>query len=275
MASRTRRRLVLGVGLVAAPALAASIAYACVSLATLSVSNGTGTVGQTVSGTGTGFSGMMGTVGTNVSATPSPVEIHFGSRSGDVVWTGLPNGTGQISFAFNLPQVAPGQHVIFATQTSATGTAVGGTPARGLVEVVAAPAPVETPAPAAVETAAPQPSAAVTPAPARVARAAAPAPAVVTPTPAPVVTPAPAVEATPAPAPAVVTPAPAVAVPAPVAVAPAPARRSVMVSMSGGSDGSPWLAIGLVGMGLVLSLGATALVIAGRRERKAPVAARR
>jgi hypothetical protein len=48
-----------------------------------------------------------------------------------------------------------------------------------------------------------------------------------------------------------------------------------MVSMADDGDGSPWLAIALVGLGLVLSLGATALVLAGRRERKAPAAARR
>ncbi|MGQ0521922.1 MAG: hypothetical protein ACT4PX_12350, partial [Actinomycetota bacterium] len=69
--------------------------------------------------------------------------------------------------------------------------------------------------------------------------------------------------------------------PAPVAApasdtTPVPARRSVMVSMSGdSSDGSPALAIALVGMGLLLALGASAVVLAGRRERRAPAGARR
>jgi len=48
-----------------------------------------------------------------------------------------------------------------------------------------------------------------------------------------------------------------------------------MVSMSGGDDGSPVLTIALVGIGLVLALGASALVLAGRRDRKAPASARR
>lgn len=272
MASRARRRLLVGFGVIAGPALAASIAYACVSLATLNLNSSTGPVGQTVSGTGSGFSGMMGGVATNVPETPSPVEIHFATRSGDVVWTGLPSSAGQISFSFELPQVAPGQYVIFATQNTANGTAVGGTPARGLVEVVAETAPAPAPAPAAPETAAPQASAAPAAAPAPAPRRA-PAPARVAPaTPAP----APAVAAaTPAPVPAVAAAAPASDSAASPAVAVAPPARSVMVSMSGGSDASPWLAIGLVGMGLALSLGATALVLAGRRERKAPVGARR
>ncbi|HVL93449.1 MAG TPA: hypothetical protein VM264_08895, partial [Acidimicrobiales bacterium] len=97
----------------------------------------------------------------------------------------------------------------------------------------------------------------------------------------PVAAPAPAPAATPAPVAAPVTPAPEVA-PAPAAPAPAPAatpaetpaRRSVMVSMDS-DGGSPWLAIALVGLGLVLSLGATALVLAGRRDAKAPVGTRR
>jgi len=48
-----------------------------------------------------------------------------------------------------------------------------------------------------------------------------------------------------------------------------------MVSMSNESDGSPALAIALVGIGLVLALGASAVVLAGRREGKAPARVRR
>jgi len=72
------------------------------------------------------------------------------------------------------------------------------------------------------------------------------------------------VVATPARA-SVVAPAPAVA----------PSGRSVMVSMSGDDGGSPVLAIVLTGAGLLLSLGATAVAVAARRERKAPATARR
>jgi len=48
-----------------------------------------------------------------------------------------------------------------------------------------------------------------------------------------------------------------------------------MVSMAGDGGGSSTLAIALVGVGLVLALGATAIVVAGRRDRKDPAVARR
>jgi hypothetical protein len=48
-----------------------------------------------------------------------------------------------------------------------------------------------------------------------------------------------------------------------------------MVSMASDSDGSPALAIALVGVGLLLALGASAVVLAGRRDRKAPAKASR
>ncbi|MEO7837403.1 MAG: hypothetical protein ABIS21_07165 [Acidimicrobiales bacterium] len=45
--------------------------------------------------------------------------------------------------------------------------------------------------------------------------------------------------------------------------------------MSDDSNGSPALAIALVGVGLVLALGASALVLSNRRPSKAPAGARR
>lgn len=276
--SRVKRIWALGLGVVAVPVLVASIAYACTSLATLSMQS-SGAESQTVSGTGKGFS---------TNATSSPVEIHFGSRSGQVVWTGSPSASGEIAYSFQVPQVAPGQYAIIATQTAANGNAVGGTPARAAFEVTGPPAAAAAPvqaAPVAEPTPAPAPQVIATPAAPVVrtptpvvrtpARSVAPAPAVATPAPAPApvaVAPAPVAPAPVAPA---VEAAPAPVAPAPAAEAPATDRRSVMVSMAGESDGSPWLAIGLVGMGLALSLGATALVIAGRRDRKSPAAARR
>jgi len=262
------------------------MAYACVSLATLSLSSDSGTVGSTVTGSGKGFSGMMGAVATNVPAQPSPVDIRFGSRSGPVLWTGLPSNTGEINFSFQVPASEPGEAVVFATQYNANGSAVSGTPARASFTVTAPPAAPAAPAAAVVEpapavTPAPAAAPAATPAPARVRvapratpTAAAPARAVA-PAPAPVVAPV-------APAPAPVTevaPAPVVAPVAPPAAeataAPAPARRSVMVSMASDSDGSPALAIALVGIGLVLALGASAVVLASRRDSKAAAGARR
>lgn len=248
------------------------MAYACVSLATLSLQTTNGTVGTTVTGTGKGFSGMMGAVSTNVPAQPAPVEIHFGARSGPVVWTGLPDGAGQIAFSFQVPASEPGQVVVFATQYTPTGAAVSGTPARATFTVDAPPA---APAPTQAAVVEPEPAVAA-PAPAAAPVAApAPAPRVRVATNAPAATPA----AAPAPAPAAATATPEIATPsAPVAdtiAAPTPARRSVMVSMATESDDSPALAIALVGVGLVLALGASALVLAGRRESKVPAGARR
>ncbi|MGH9154970.1 MAG: hypothetical protein ACRD1K_03770, partial [Acidimicrobiales bacterium] len=260
----------------AVPLLVASFAYACAALATLSVNPGSADAGQTVSGFGQSFSNTHG-------GAPSiePVVVRFNSRTGPVLWSGRPDNAGNISFSFVTPKVAPGQYTVIATQNNADGQPAPGTPARaafqvtGVAEPVVAPVVAAPSEPAAAPVAA-APVAAATPAPARVA---APAPAV-TPAPvaAPAVTPAPVAVATPvAPAPEAIAPAPVVTpAPAPAAAAPSetPARRSVMVSMAD-SGGSPWLAIALVGLGLVLSLGATALVLAGRRDAKAPVGARR
>ena len=250
------------------------MAYACVSLATLSLNTTNGAVGTTVTGSGKGFSGMMGAVSTNVPAQPAPVEIHFGSRTGPVLWTGVPDGSGQIAFSFQVPASEPGEVVIFATQSTPTGAAVSGTPARTVFTVDAPPA-----APAPTQQAVVEPEPAAAPAPvAAPAATPAPAPRVRVATRAPAATPAPAPAAAAPAVPAAVTPAPEVAAPvapAAEAAAPTPARRSVMVSMVGGSDGSPVLAIALVGVGLVLALGASAVVLAGRRESKAPAGARR
>lgn len=278
------RTLGLVAAAVAVPLLAASFAYACAALASLSVNPGAADAGQTVSGYGQSFSNTHGG-----SPSIEPVVVRFNSRTGPVLWSGRPDNSGNISFSFVVPKVTPGQYTIIATQNNADGQPAPGTPARAAFQVtgvaepvvaptVAAPPADPAPAPAAAPVVAPAPAPA--PAPARTT-----APArVSTPAPAPVATPAPVVAAAPEAVPApVVTPAPAPApavTPAPAAPAPAPAaetpeaRRSVMVSMAD-SDGSPWLAIGLVGLGLVLSLGATALVLAGRRESKAPVGARR
>lgn len=279
--SRARRVWLLGLGAVAVPVLVASIAYACTSLATLSMPD-SGPESGIVSGTGKGF---------NTGDTSSAVEIHFASRTGALLWSGRASSAGEIAYSFQIPQgTAAGQYAIIATQTLANGNAAGGTPARAAFQVTGTtPAAVTAPVAPAEQVGAVEPVATPAPAPAaapartpavRAPVVATRAPAAVTPAPV-VAAPAPVVAA---PAP-VVAPAPAVVTPAPVAPAPAPAaatpaetpasQRSVMVSMADDGNGSPWLAIGLVGLGLVLSLGATALVVAGRRDRKAPAAARR
>ena len=275
-----RKRVLFSAGLagVVVPLIVASFAYACTSLATLSVTPAEGTSGATIAGVGKNFIPH----GTDRPST-EPVVVRFNSRTGTPLWSGRPDASGNIAFSFTVPDVAPGQYTIIATQNDANGLPASGTPARvaftvapsAVQELPIAVAPADEPA-AAEPAPAAAPAETATPAPAtrptprvRVAPPAAPAPAA-TATPAPAAA-APAPEATPAP---VAEPAPAVT-PAPETPAAAPARRSVMVSMSDDSSGSPALAIALVGVGLVLALGASALVLASRRDRKAPARARR
>jgi hypothetical protein len=280
---KRRPLYLMAFGVIAVPLVAASIAYACSALASLSVTTQSADSGMTVTGSGKGFSNAHGG-----APSAEPVVLHLDSRTGPVLWSGRPDANGNVDFAFQVPRTAAGSYALIATQNNADGVPVSGTPARAAFTVAgpiseaiaaaeAAPAAETAAAPAAAPAAAATPAPVASPAPAATPRvrvapvtraaAAAPAPAA----PAPAVTPAPAVEATPAP---VVAPAPAVT-PVPEAAPATPARRSVMVSMSGGSDGSPALAIALVGVGLVLALGASALVLAGRRESKAPAKARR
>jgi hypothetical protein len=287
-----RRRLAIAVaGVVAVPVLAASIAYACGALASVSVSPASGDVGTLVQGSGRNFSDAHGS-----SPSAEPVYVRLGSRTGTILWEGRPDAAGNIAFAFTVPNVAPGSYTIVATQNNADGTPAGGTPARATFQVTGvvtapvaatpaipedpAPAPATAAAPAPAQTASPAPAA--TPAPATRTRVA-PAPAAAAaPAPAPAAAPAPAVatpapEATPAPA-AAAPAAPAVAAPAPAeesSPVTAPARRSATVDTASASSSTPWLAIGLVGVGLLLSLAASAMVLAGRREEKAPVEVRR
>ncbi|HET7486640.1 MAG TPA: hypothetical protein VFJ85_01830 [Acidimicrobiales bacterium] len=274
-------------GVVAIPLVAASIAYACSALASLSLTPSTGDVGATISGVGKGFSNSHGG-----APSSEPVKLHFNSRTGPVLWEGRPDAAGTVAFTFSVPRVAAGSYTLIATQTNADGQPAPGTPARAqftvagpLADSVAAElaAPVqstETAAPAAAPVAAPAPA----PAPAPAARTAtaprvrtAPAakPVVAAPAPVQVQAPAPAPEANTPPAP----PAPAVT-PAPVTpVAPAtpvtsPARRSATVAAAS-SDHSPALAIGFVVVGLLLVVGAVAMVVAGRRSSRARAEARR
>ena len=259
------------------PLVAVSMAYACSVLSTLAVEPGSGAVGQTITGSGRSFSRVeVGNV--------EPVEVHFATTDGPLLWTGRPDAGGNISFSFAVPQVSPGSYTIIATQRTPDGPFVAGTPARATFQVTGPAVQAATDAAVPFEPTSPEPAAAAAPAappaaaPAatprvRVAPVQAPAPAA-----APAVAPAPAAQPAPAttPAPeAVAPPAPAVT-PAPEsAPATSPARRSVMVSMSDDSSNSPALAIALVGVGLVLALGASALVLASRRDQRSAARVKR
>ena len=172
-----KRRAWLAVMLVAAGMLAvtAALAYACTVQPTMSLRDGSASSGGTVDGTGEFF-----------SKTGGPVQLHFNSLDSAVVWSGPADAVGRIAFRFEVPDVAPGDYTIVATQVSVTGQPVAGTPSRAPLTVVASQAPAGVPAPGAprrpAPRAAPQPdrSPAVPrtrrPSPARAPAARAPAP---------------------------------------------------------------------------------------------------
>ncbi|MGH9284275.1 MAG: hypothetical protein ACRD0M_01175, partial [Acidimicrobiales bacterium] len=66
----------------AAPVLAASLAYACAALATLNLASGSVDVGATVQGTGAGFSNTHGG-----AASAEPVAIRINKLNAAPVWT--------------------------------------------------------------------------------------------------------------------------------------------------------------------------------------------
>lgn len=132
---RLRRLLVVTFLAIVLPVGAASLAYACTALATLTVNTGSAAPGQTITGTGKGFNG--GGHGTPAGGTP--VELRWNTRNGPVVATApLLDAAGNISFSFAVPNVPAGQYVLIGVQTNpATGTPFYGTPARQAVRIVA------------------------------------------------------------------------------------------------------------------------------------------
>ena len=280
-----RKRGLVGVVSVAAVlAMVGAVAWACTPLASIRATPAQGAPGTNVTLTGSSF-----------DPKGASVNVYWGGASGVKVASAPISATGTFTANFAVPANAFGGNQVI-TAVPANGSAaptnamfvVQNAPlvpppslAQGTEEAPTVNEPVSAEAPAAspVATASPAPAAQaaprVRPAPTRTAapapRAAAPAP-VTPPAPAAPAAAAPAVEETPTP---VVEPAPAAAAPTPAAPPAAPARRSVMVSMASESDGSPALAIALVGIGLALALGASAVVLAGRRDRKAPATAKR
>ncbi len=257
-----RRSLIVGLGILAAPVVAASIAYACTALATLSLNPGQGDPGTTVNGVGRGF-----------SSVGEPVVVRLGGSNGQVLWSGRPDANGSANVSFQIPgSLTAGSYVIMATQNNADGQPIPGSPARSEFTVTGRPVESSTPPQPAAPTQQPASAPAAAPRGASsVAPTAAPAaqPAVagsVDPVTGQVVAPAAAASASAAPAAPGAAP---VAVPVPAVgsnrnTASNVAPRSTMVGTR--STGSPVLPMALVGAGLLLTLAATASVIAGRRR---------
>jgi len=112
----------------------AAAAWACTPLASIDLDDGdkgaaepsseddggtaTAQTGEVVEGSGRGF-------------TPGQaVEVHFNGKNGPLLWEGVPR-TGEFSFSFEAPNVAPGYYVVMAYNDTNAGD-----PARVVLRVV-------------------------------------------------------------------------------------------------------------------------------------------
>lgn len=154
----------LALSLVLVPMSAASLAYACTGLATISTSPGSAVAGATVTVDARGFAPHDPSDGRT-----SPAEIRMDSMTGPVIGTASPSSAksgGNFSVQITVPAVAAGDHVLIATQNGADGRPSYGTPARTVFTVD--PTPAAAPVAAAAAAPAAAPSAAVAAAPAAV-----------------------------------------------------------------------------------------------------------
>ncbi|MGH9069996.1 MAG: hypothetical protein ACRDX8_02215 [Acidimicrobiales bacterium] len=116
---------VLGASAVTAGTMVfAAAAWACTNLATLNLSSAQGAPGSQISLTGSSFTPSV------AGKIAPPVVLHFNSLTGPALATVHPNAAGDINASFTIPQAQPGDYVIVATQTTKSGSAEFGTPAR-------------------------------------------------------------------------------------------------------------------------------------------------
>ncbi|HWF52511.1 MAG TPA: hypothetical protein VG294_17850 [Solirubrobacteraceae bacterium] len=111
---------------VAVPLSFASLAYACGVLATVHFNHASTSPGASISAIGGNYS---------TAKTASLVVLRFNGRAGTVLWSGHPDANGSIHSTFTVPSVGPGYYLIFASQTTATGAPVAGTPGRAVLRI--------------------------------------------------------------------------------------------------------------------------------------------
>ncbi|MBW3626081.1 MAG: hypothetical protein KY412_00555 [Actinobacteria bacterium] len=118
-----------GVGIVAM-AFTAVAAMACTNLATLNLSSASGSVGDTVTVTGSSFSVPKG------DAPMVPVVLSWNGADGKVLAEVTPDSAGNISATFTVPEGQPGYYVLVASQKDAEGVDQYGTPARASYQIL-------------------------------------------------------------------------------------------------------------------------------------------
>ena len=128
--SMTVRRGAAAVGvLISAILVAGATAWACISVASLSVSPAQAQPGQQVEVKGEGYN-------------TKPVDLRFNGLDGPVLATVTAQG-GAIKATVTIPQDAkPGNYVVFATQEAQPGNTTWGIPSRALVTVTNGTTPV-------------------------------------------------------------------------------------------------------------------------------------
>ena len=292
---RTRRPwYLLMLGAVAGPLVLASAAWACANLATLTLDSSSATAGETVNFTGSRFGE------TGPAPKAGEVVLHWNARDGEVLASTPADASRNISGSITIPNVPAGNYVVVATQLKADGDPVAGTPGRYPIEVVAAgassgssftsapvseqapaPAPQQSSVAAPEQSSAPAAPQAPVAAPQQSSAPAAPQAPVAAPeqssAPAAPQAPVAAPEQSSAPAPAApeVAVAPATSGPAaPVALDSSPVASRTALVTPAASSGSSLLPLALVGIGLALSLVASAMVLANRRSYSLARAAR-
>lgn len=133
---------------IVAMAFTAVAAMACTNLATLNLSASSGSVGDTITVTGSSFS-----VPRSAGDPVVPVVLNWNGADGPMLAEATPDSAGNISASFSVPEGQPGYYVIVATQKNAEGVDQYGTPARASYQIlgpngesVVQPAGSQTPA---------------------------------------------------------------------------------------------------------------------------------
>jgi hypothetical protein len=115
---------------IVAMAFTAVAAMACTNLATLNLSASSGSVGDTVTLTGSSFSVPKG------DAPVVPVVLNWNGADGPVLAEAVPDGAGNINATFTVPEGQAGYYVIVASQKNAEGVDQYGTPARASYQIL-------------------------------------------------------------------------------------------------------------------------------------------
>lgn len=117
----------------AAMAFTAVAAFACTNLATLNLSSASGSVGDTVTVTGSSFRVPSGA---QAGQPALPVILTWNGADGPVLAQTTPDSAGNISASFSVPEGQPGYYVIVASQKDAEGVDAYGTPARASFQIL-------------------------------------------------------------------------------------------------------------------------------------------